>query len=81
MIPTYGEKCLSHKAVYNWVKKFSQSRSKIVDDDRSGRPVLFATKSTKQQVKELIRNDRRVTIDYIAMATAYSLTPDRLNFR
>jgi hypothetical protein len=24
MLPVYGGKCLSHKAVHNWVKKFSQ---------------------------------------------------------
>jgi hypothetical protein len=29
MFPVYGEKCLSRKAVHNWVKKFSQVRSKV----------------------------------------------------
>jgi hypothetical protein len=29
MFPVYGGKCLSHKAVHNWVKKFSQGRSKV----------------------------------------------------
>jgi hypothetical protein len=26
MFPVYGEKCLSRKAVHNWVEKFSQGR-------------------------------------------------------
>jgi hypothetical protein len=26
MFPVYGGKCLSRKAVHNWVKKFSQGR-------------------------------------------------------
>jgi hypothetical protein len=30
----YGGKCLSRKAVHNWVEKFSQGRSKIADDAR-----------------------------------------------
>jgi hypothetical protein len=29
MFPVYGEKCLAHKAVSNWVEKFSQGRSKV----------------------------------------------------
>jgi hypothetical protein len=33
MFPVYGEKCLSHKVVHNWVDKFSQGRSKITDEE------------------------------------------------
>jgi hypothetical protein len=33
MFPVYGGKCLSRKEVYNWVKKFSQRRSKVSDDE------------------------------------------------
>ncbi|GFQ89055.1 uncharacterized protein TNCT_458931 [Trichonephila clavata] len=85
MLPVYGEKCLSGKAEYNWEKKFSQSRSKIVHEDRSGCSVLIATIPTEQQVEELIRADRRVTIDSIAAAIgcshglAYSIMHDHLN--
>jgi hypothetical protein len=28
----YGGKCLSHKAVHNWVEKFSEGRSKVADN-------------------------------------------------
>jgi hypothetical protein len=34
MFPVYGGKCLYREAVYNWVKKFSQGRSKVADDAR-----------------------------------------------
>jgi hypothetical protein len=34
MFPVYGRKCLSRKAVHNWVKKFSHGRSKVADDAR-----------------------------------------------
>ncbi|GFQ80529.1 uncharacterized protein TNCT_449351 [Trichonephila clavata] len=72
--------------MYNWMKTFSQGRSKIVDD-QGGRPVLIVTKSTEQQVEEFIRADRRVTIDSISTAIrcshglAYSIMHDRLNFQ
>jgi hypothetical protein len=32
MFPVYGGKCLSRKAVHNWVEKFSQGRSKVAGD-------------------------------------------------
>jgi hypothetical protein len=32
MFPVYGGKCLSRKAVHNWIEKFSQAYSKIADD-------------------------------------------------
>jgi hypothetical protein len=32
MFPVYGRKFLSLKAIHNWVKKFSQGRSKVADD-------------------------------------------------
>jgi hypothetical protein len=43
MFPVYGEKCLSHKAVHNWVEKFSQGRSKVADYARQGAEVAETT--------------------------------------
>jgi transposase len=54
MFPVYGGKCLSRKAVDNWVEKFSRGRSKFADDARPGHPVKVATEATMQQVEELI---------------------------
>jgi transposase len=72
MFPVYGEKCLSHKAVHNWVEKFSQGRSKVADDDRPGRPVEIATEVTEQRMEELIRADRKMTIGTVATALGCS---------
>jgi transposase len=54
----YGGKCLSRKAVHNWIEKFSQGRSKVADGARPGQPVEIATEATVQWVEELIRADR-----------------------
>jgi hypothetical protein len=43
MFPAYGGKCLSRKAVHNGVEKFSQGRSKVADDARSGAEVAETT--------------------------------------
>jgi hypothetical protein len=40
MLPVYGGKVLSRKAVHNWVEKFSQGRSKVADDETEVRQWL-----------------------------------------
>jgi transposase len=49
MLPIYGGKCLSRNTVPNWVEKFSEGRSKVADDARSGCPVDIATETTVQR--------------------------------
>jgi hypothetical protein len=84
--PVYAGKCLPHKAVHNWVEKFSQGRSKVADDDRPGRHVEIATEANVRQEEELIRADRRITIGSVATALrcshslAYSIMHGPLKF-
>jgi hypothetical protein len=46
IFPLYGGKCLSRKAVHNWIKKFSQGHSKVADDAQPDRSVEVATEET-----------------------------------
>jgi hypothetical protein len=43
MFPLYGGKCLSRKALHNWVEIFSQGRSKVTDDIRPRAEVAEST--------------------------------------
>jgi hypothetical protein len=43
IFPIYGGKCLSRKAVHNWVEKFSQGRSEVAGDARPGAEVAGTT--------------------------------------
>jgi hypothetical protein len=54
MFPVSGGTCLLHKAVHNWVKKFSQGRLKVADEGQPGRPVEFVKEATVQWVEEPI---------------------------
>jgi hypothetical protein len=45
IFPVYGGKCFSCKAVHNWVKKFSQGRSKVTDEAQPDCPVEIATEA------------------------------------
>ena len=85
MLPMYGEHCLLHQAVHNWVQKFSEGRRSIKDEHRVSRPVEITMPATLQHV-EGIRTDRRVTIDAVATAIgcshghAYNMMHERLGF-
>jgi hypothetical protein len=84
VFPVCGGKCLLHKAVHNWVEKFSQGRLKVADDTRPGHPVEIATEATVQRVEVLIRADRRIMIHSVTTALecshglAYSIIHDHL---
>jgi hypothetical protein len=60
---------------------------KDADDAPPGRLVEVATEATVQRVEELVRSDRRITIDGIPTVLgsshdlAYSIMHDRLKFR
>jgi transposase len=62
----YGDSCLSQGRVYEWVERFQNARQNVSDEHWSGRPVSVATELVKQQIKQRIREYRRVTIDEIA---------------
>jgi hypothetical protein len=42
----YGVKCLSHKAVHNWIEKFSEGLSNIADETPPGAEVVETTDKT-----------------------------------
>jgi hypothetical protein len=47
MFLVYGRKCLSCKAVHNWVKKFSQGCLKVADD---AQPVAEVAETTVKRL-------------------------------
>jgi len=72
MLSMYDEHCLSRQAVQNWVQKFSEVRTSIEDEHRAGRPVEITTLETLQRVEDIIRAERRITVDAVATAIGCS---------
>jgi hypothetical protein len=56
----YGENAMSDGMVRRWCWTFSEGRTNIHDDDRSGRPSL-ATTDLLDQLNEKIRENRPCT--------------------
>jgi len=67
-----GEHCLSRQAFHNCVQQFSEGRTNIEDEHRAGRPVEIATPVKLQRVEDIIRAERRVTVNAVATAIGCS---------
>jgi len=73
-------------AVHKWVQKFLEGRTSIEDEHRVGRLAEIATAARLQHAEDIIRADRRVTINPVATAIGcshgqtYNMTHERLGF-
>ena len=62
----YGDVCMGASSVRRWVKHFKEANTTIQNQPRSGRPRTASTEPKKKRVDEIIKEDRRVTLDAIA---------------
>jgi len=53
-------------AVYKWVKRFSEGRESVTDEERSGRPATSRTEENIGKVRQILRENRRLTVRSIA---------------
>lgn len=64
----YGDAVMDISNVRRWVKKFSNGETEIADKPRSGRPTTSITDANRERAEELIRGDRRITVQSVADA-------------
>jgi len=53
-------------AVYKWVKRFSEGRDSVTDEERSGRPATSRNEENIANVRQIVRENRRLTVRSIA---------------
>ena len=53
-------------AVYKWVKRFFAGRKNVTDKERSGRPATSRTEENIANVRQIVRENRRLTVRSIA---------------
>jgi len=53
-------------SVRQWVKHFRDGNTSIQDQPRGGRPRTASIEPNKKRIDEIIKEDRRVTLDAIA---------------
>jgi len=53
-------------AVYKWVKRISEGRENVTDEERSGRPATSRTEENVAKIQQIMRENRRLTVRSIA---------------
>ena len=53
-------------AVYKWVKRFSEGRESVTDEERSGQPATSRTEENIAKFHQIVRENRRLTVRGIA---------------
>ena len=61
----FGDDAMSRAQAFRWHKMFSEGKT-IVENERSGRPSTTLTSDNTARVRELVRSDRRLTVNMIA---------------
>ncbi|GFY58103.1 HTH_48 domain-containing protein [Trichonephila inaurata madagascariensis] len=67
MVIVYGKKCVSGKSVRKWSARFRAGRESVVDDQRPGQANTVITRDLIDKVDNLVRSDRRVTLQMMAL--------------
>ncbi|XP_033229673.1 protein GVQW3-like [Belonocnema kinseyi] len=62
----FKDDCISRSQSGRWYKAFSVGRTKVVDEQRSGRPTTARTDANVERVQKLLDIDRRLGIRQIA---------------
>ena len=52
LVQVYGDSAKKKTAVYKWVKRFSEGRESVTDEERSGRP---ATSRTEKKLLNFVK--------------------------
>ena len=52
LVQVYGDNAMKKTAVYKWVKRFSEARESVTDEERSGRP---ATSRTEENIANFVK--------------------------
>ena len=66
LVSVYGDGVMTRKQVSVWCTAFSEGRTNVEDEPRSGRPCSSSTDDNIAQVNNLIRADRRCKVRDIA---------------
>ena len=65
---------VSKTRVYEWYKRFQDGREDVEDDEGPGRPSTSTTYENVEKVKEMVMNDRRITVREVADDVGISIS-------
>jgi len=60
LVQVYGDNAMKKTAVFKWAKRFSEGR--VTDKERSGRPATSRTEENIAKIRQIVRENRRLTV-------------------
>jgi transposase len=66
LVQVYRDNAMKKTAVYKWVTRFSEGRESVTDEERSGRPAKSRTEENFAKVRQIVRENHRLTVRSIA---------------
>jgi len=66
LVQVYGDSAMKKTSVYKWMKRFSEGRESVTDEERSGRPATRRTEENIAKVRQILRENRRLTVRSVA---------------
>jgi len=61
LVQVYGDSNMKKTAVYKLVKRFSEGRESVSDEEWSGRPATSRTEENIAKVRQIMRENRRLS--------------------
>jgi len=77
LVQVYRDNAMKKIAVYKWVKCFSEGRERVTHKERSGRPATSRTEENSAKVRQIVHENRRLTVS----STAEEVNIDRETVR
>jgi len=68
----FGDNTLSRTQVFNWHKSFKEGRVDVEDEPRSGRPSTATDDNNVTKARELVLENRRLSVRELATALGIS---------
>ena len=65
LVQVYGNNTMKKTAVYKWVKRFSEGRESVTNEER-WRPATSRTEENIAKVRQIVSENRRLTVRSIA---------------
>jgi len=87
LVQVYGDNAMKKTSVYKWVKRFSEGRESVTDEERSGRPAASRTEENIAKIRQIVRENRRLTVRSITeqvnidRVTVREILTENLNMR
>jgi len=66
LVQVYGDNGMKKTEVYKWVKRFSEGREIVTDEERSGQPATSRTEENIAKICQIVRKNRRLNVRSIA---------------